>query len=500
VTTIAAYRADGLNATRPVILGLILLGCAVSLLTAALAALDRPTHALVWGGLALAAAAAGGMCLISAGRGHGLGLARWRIGSWTLLWYGLAFGLASITFVQPQTGTAAQIATSSVLRALWVVGAGLSMWVLGYVVGPGRGIRNLTNRWLRALGRRFSGDVRSLGAPWVLYAVGSAARVTGAVTTGHFGYVGDVASAGTTATGYQQIVALLTLCAPVAVAVAALQVFQERIPAARLTLVLLFVAELVASAASGNKQSFITTFLAVAIPYGAARRRLPKTAMVLAMAVFLLIVIPYIAAYRQAARGAQATLTTSQAIGAAPDIFKQTVSTQNLATAIPVSMSYLLQRIREIDSPAIIVQRTPQQIGYQSPVQLVEGPLAALVPREIWPDKPITDAGNTLNRQYYDTAPTIYSAAAPTPVGSLYQYGGWIPVLAGMFVLGCAVRLMDDTLDIYTNPHAVLLVLLLLPNLAKSEQGWTDLLANTLQTIVIWLFTVALTFRARRSA
>jgi hypothetical protein len=494
----SSVRPSYATASQPVILGLVLLAGAVSLLTMALATSDQPVHAVVWGGLSLAAGAAGFMCLISAGRGPGLGLARWRIGSWTLLWYGVAFGLASITFAAPQTGIAAQIALTSVLRALWVVGAGLSLWVLGYLAGPGRGIQNLAGRGLRALGSHFSDEVRSPAAPWLLYAIGSAARVVTAVTSGHFGYVGDAASAVSTATSYGQVLALLSLCAPLAVAAAALQVFGERVKGARLTLAVLFLAELGVGAASGNKQSYITVLLAVAIPYSAARRRLPKTAIVFGIAVFLLIVIPFTAAYRNAARGGQATLTTSQAISSAPAILRQTVSPRNIETAFPASTAYLLQRIREIDSPAIIVQRTPQQIGFQDPAQLVEGPLAALVPRAIWADKPIMATGYTFNEQYYDSTPTVYTSAASTPVGSLYQYGGWIPVLAGMLVLGSLVRLMDDSLDIYKNPHAVLLVLLLLPNLVKSEAGWVDLIASIPGTIVIWLFACVFTFRARR--
>jgi hypothetical protein len=496
----SGVRPSSATASQPVILGLVLLAGAVSLLMMALATSDQPAHAVVWGGLSLAAGAAGFMCLISAGRGPGLGLARWRIGSWTLLWYGVAFGLASITFAAPQTGTAAQIVLTSVLRALWVVGAGLSLWVLGYLAGPGRGIQNLAGRSLRALASHLGDEVRSPAAPWLLYAIGSAARVVTAATSGHFGYVGDPASAVSSASSYGQVLALLSLCAPLAVAAAALQVFRERIGGARLTLVLLFLTELGVGAVSGNKQAYVTVLLAVAIPYSAAHRRLPKTAIMVGVLVFLIVIIPFTAAYRDTARGGQATLTTSQAIKAAPGIFRQAVSPRNLETALPSSASYLLRRIREIDSPAIIVQRTPQQIGYLSAVQVVEGPLAALVPRAMWADKPIMATGYTFNEQYYGSIPTVYTSAPSTPVGSLYQYGGWIPVLAGMFVLGCAVRLIDDSLDIYRNPHAVLLVLLLLPNLVKSEAGWVDLIASIPGTIVIWLFACFFTFRARRPA
>jgi threonine/homoserine/homoserine lactone efflux protein len=79
-------------------------------------------------------------------------------------------------------------------------------------------------------------------------------------------------------------------------------------------------------------------------------------------------------------------------------------------------------------------------------------------------------------------------------------YGGWIPVIVGMFLLGCGVRLLDDVLDVRANPHAIFLVLLIFPSLVKGEDDWESLLASVPATLFIWLLATALTFRARRRA
>jgi hypothetical protein len=486
------------RASRSAIIGAGALCAAIILLMVALATSDQPTHAVVWGGLAFTACAVGYLCFVGAGYGSSLGLAEWKFGPWTLLWYGLTSGLASITFIQPQIGTASQIDLISVLRAMWLVAVGMTVCALGYLVGPGAAVRGFAVRRMEALGRRFTSDVRSRSAPWILYAIGSVARIGSTVTSGHFGYVGDASSAVTTASGYGQILSLLSLFAPLAVIAAALQVFRERLPGARVTLIALFLIEFAVSAVSGDKQSFIVLVLAVIIPYSAAHHRLPKLALILAVAVFMLIVIPFTGAYRNAARGGEATLTTSQAIDAAPDIFRQAVTVNNLVTALPASSGYLLQRIREIDSPAIILQRTPQQIGFLSPAQLVEAPLAALVPRAIWRGKPIMATGYTFNQDYYDSPSTSYTSAASTPAGSLYQYGGWIPMMAGMFILGCGMRLIDEAVDIRVSAHAALFILLFFPDWVKSEIGWIDLVASIPQTLALWLLACLLTFRARR--
>ena len=125
-------------APRWIIAAAMLLTAAIGLSGQALAAAGESTHAVIWGSLGFAAYAASLLCLVGGGQGKALGLGRWWFGSWTLLWYCIAFGLATLTWVQPQTGTAAEISLSSVLRALWLVAVGMTLWVIGYLVGPGR--------------------------------------------------------------------------------------------------------------------------------------------------------------------------------------------------------------------------------------------------------------------------------------------------------------------------------------------------------------------------
>jgi len=483
--------------------GLALLAVAACLCGEALAeAAIVPTHAVVWGGLALAAEAAGLLCIGGAGirQDSGPRLGEWKLGPWTLVWYGVTFGLATVTWIQVQTGTATEISISSVLRALWLVAIGMVFWALGYFIGPGRLAQRSAARAVGALGRHFGTEVRSLAAPWILYLIGSGARVGAAASTGRVGYVGDVSSAVSTASGYGQILSLLSLFAPLAIAAAALQVYRERLPSARITLAILFLAELVYGAASGGKENFVIAVLAVIIPISAARFRVPKIAFVAGVLIFLMFVVPFNQAYRAAARGGSQTLTSSQAIDQAPDILRGTLASQSMISVIPNSVIYLLQRSREIDSPAIIVQRTGGQIPFSSPALLVEAPLIDIAPRAIWPGKPILATGYEFNQQYYELPSTVYSSSAITPIGDLYRHGGWIPVIVGMTLLGCVVRLLDGVIDIRANPHVIFLVLLLFPALVNSEDDWISLFASIPGILLVWLSAVALVFRPRRSA
>lgn len=402
--------------------------------------------------------------------------------------------------LEPVAGTTvAMISIASVLRALWLVSIGVSAWSLGYVIGPGRILQGLASGGVATLSRRFGADVRSPASPWLLYIIGSAARFAGAATTGRFGYLGNTASAVSTASGYQQLLSVLSMCAPMAVAVAALQVFRERRPGAKVTLAVLLLVELAVSTASGDKVNFLNAILAVVVPYSAVRYRVPKVTSIAALIVFLLIIVPFNTTYRSAVHGSGANLTSSEAIHAMPSTLKQAVIGRDMGATLSQSLHYLLQRIQEIDNPAIIVQRSPGQIAFLNPSQLVEIPLSAFVPRAIWRGKPIYVPMYQVSQEYYDQPSTVYSAAGITPIGDLYRYGGWLPVIIGMAVLGCTVRLMDNSLDIRKNPHAILLILLLFPSVVVAESGWVAIFSGLPSTLFVWLLAVAVAFRIRPS-
>jgi hypothetical protein len=479
--------------------GLVMIAAA-AYCTEALTESAVQTDKIIWGSLALASYAAGWICVVGSREDTGLGLTKWKFGPWILLWYGLTFGVATLTWSQFESSTTAQIASASIIGALWLIAIGMTFWTIGYLTGPGGALRAASARWLGALIGRFSGTVRGRYTPWILYAIGTAGRLGSIATTGQFGYVGDAASAVSTASVYGQILSTLSLFAPLAVSAAAVQVYRQRLRGARVTLVILFSVELVAGAVAGGKESFVVAVLAVVIPMSGARRRLPAYAVIASILIFLVVVIPFNQAYRAAARGGQEFLTPSEAISEAPSILRQTLVGGNVLTVAPESVSYLLQRLQEIDSPAIILQRTPSQIAFISPAQLAEAPLADVIPRAIWHGKPILDAGYQFNREYFGASSATYSSAAITPIGDLYRHGGLVPVIVGMFLLGCGVRLLDDVLDVRQDPQAIFLVLLLFPALVNGEEDWVSLLASMPTAIAVWLLAVALTFRPRESA
>ena len=173
----------------------ISLAAPAGLLDQALATSDRPTTAVVWGGLSLAVYAFGLLFLVTAALGRSMGLAHWKFGACTLLWWAVVFGLATVSWSHPQAGIPAEISVVSVLRALWLIAVAMTAWVTGYLVGPVRPVRDLAASWMRRISGPSPAEVRTPATPWFLYAIGVGARLATTATTNRFGYVGDVSSA-----------------------------------------------------------------------------------------------------------------------------------------------------------------------------------------------------------------------------------------------------------------------------------------------------------------
>ena len=504
VTSDRPARATGL-AARPasaqlVIAGLLLMAVAAGLAVTALSVVPASDQ-IRWSAITLAVFCAGLLPLMSAAAGlTGLGLSSWRIGPWCLVWGSLAFGLATISWLSPQTitGPSGSLMPGSMLRALWMLAVAMATLSAGYCAGPYR----LAAGWACRAAQRFTGrltdQVRGPLVPWVLAAVGLACQLGYAILTGHYGYVGNAAAAVTTASGYSQYLVVAGECLPLALVIAAFRAYQTRTPGARLTLLAVFVAAIAAGAVAGGKESFVVATLAVIIPHTIVRGRLPAGAITVAVLAFLLVVIPFNQAYRSSARGT-VTLSTSQAVAAAPAIASQVLSADISAAVLGESASYLAQRLRTIDTPAMIMQRTPSQIPYASPVQLLVAPLADVIPRILWPGKPVLTPGYQVSQEYFMLPADVYTSSDVTPEADLYRHGGWIPLIIGMFLLGCGIRILDEVADLRRGVHGTLLIILLFPAIVEAGSDCATLLAGLPGMVVLWLIVVNLSFARRRA-
>ena len=370
----------------------------------------------------------------------GLGLLAWRIGPWSLAYGAFAFGLATISWIGPQTGyRGTDPAGQRAARAL------------AHRRGHGRAHDRLLRRaargkipWrgglTRTLAARFTDDIRGPSVPWILFGAGAAGQLGVAVTSGHLGYVGLGATPQAAVAGYAQFLALLGECVPLAVAIAALRAYRTRLPSAWATLAVLFAGAIVAGAVAGGKTSFVVAVLAVAIPRTMTGGRIPAGLLAAAVAFFLLVVIPFNQAYRAVgarrghaehpAGGRRRTRHRRPGPGKRPLArrFSRSPPTTWRSASGPSTAR------RSSCSGPRARSRT------RSPGQLAVSPVIDLIPRILWPGKPILDVGYQMSQEYYQLPPQVYTSSDITPEGDLYRHGGWVVLIAGMFLLGCGAR------------------------------------------------------------
>jgi len=263
-----------------------------------------------------------------------------------------------------------------------------------------------------------------------------------------------------------------------AIAVAAWRLFVDERKGGQLTLAVLLILELVVGATLGMKENFVVAGLAVLVPYGIARGRLPIRAIAAMAAVFLLLIIPFNAAYRDTVRNSGSTLSTSDAIEMVPNTFEQTASPSSWSETLSTSYDAFIFRVRMIDNIAMIVQKTPAAIPYKPATEYIQAPFVGLIPRSLWPTKPIIAPGYEFSQLYFDRPSYVYTSSAVTMVGDLYMHGGWMTVLFGAFLMGVGFRLFDQLIRPERDIRALFFVLAFVPTLVKSESDVFGLLVG----------------------
>ncbi len=407
------------------------------------------------------------------------GVALWRIGPWYLIWTLFGFGVASFSWTETQQGTSAIIRQESVVTALYAMSVTVVVLTLAYAIGPPQIVTRGATRLLSLSmsGRSVSVSTRS-SVPWTLYGIGIGSRLLSLALQGNFGYLGDPNAAVASATGYNQILNVGSTLAVAGVALAAFNVFAGRVSGAGLTLAMLLTIEAGFAVVSGNKEPFVVAGLALLIPYGAARRRLPWKALTIGGLAFLLILLPFNVAYRDAIRSTSGTLSATAAIGKVPSLLAGTVKSDGMTEVLGDSFETLLHRVRLIDGLAIMIQKTPSNIPYSSPVQYLYAPFIGVIPRAVWPGKPLLTAGYSVNQTYYEMPASVVTSSTVTTPGGFYQHGGWISLIVCAFLLGGFLRLLDKLFRPEGDPRAAFFLLVFLPTLIKSEVDSVELVIS----------------------
>lgn len=101
------------------------------------------------------------------------------------------------------------------------------------------------------------------------------------------------------------------------------------------------------------------------------------------------------------------------------------------------------KRMHGLDSVMVAMKMTPTFIPYVEPTQYLLLPAMALVPRVVWPDKPIMALLMDWETTYWGARDTG-SSIARTHFGSLYLCFGWGGTVLGMLILGFIWRFLAE--------------------------------------------------------
>lgn len=415
----------------------------------------------------------------------GLSMMAIRAGSRLLLRYGpllvvyfvLVFGVTSWAWVYgPPVGSSSYISVATLPEALVVAAWGLYGGCLGYVsLRPAR-------RWIWR--SRFDSFLFPQvpfkfalpTVPALVYSAGLIARVY-QVSTGSYGYVANVAAAVVRASPFSNVVSQVQEFTSYGLVLAAIDAFWvTRSLRSRVTLWVMVAIELGFALFSGVKGNVLFVLVLVMLPFLASGRHFPKWALLIGVGT-LMVIIPVNQSYRSAVRPTGSTgagVSAGQALGALPSALSKVYEHQSPATLIGNSATYLTGRLREIDNLAVIVGDTPSQVAYLGNGLAVRDFATQLIPRAVWPNKPVEAIGYQFSQQYFGTSATTYTSAALTIPGSLYRYGGLTTVLVGMLILGMGVAYLETLFwptDVRRLLFYVPLVVQLIPSLEADVVG-----------------------------
>jgi hypothetical protein len=407
-------------------------------------------------------------------------LAQLKLGPWMGIGFSLGFGVSTLVWLGHVTGYHGIITSSALPSAGVIAGLGFGALVLAYLLTP-----QWVTAWAAKADQKLRGNgplVLGAASVWLLWMV-SMAGVVLSFIRGNLGYLADPSAALSTTSSANAALATLTQFGVLATLLAAWRFGVDNRPTSFLLMSWVAGSGIAIGLFSGQKEPAIVHLVAVVVGYS-ANRKLRLRPLAAAAVIVAFVITPFVAAYRPAVQTGSGRLSPIEAVQTVN--FGQLLRGPTSAFSRNGRLGDSIDRWSRIGDLAIIVEQTPSSIGYISPVELLSGPVLGFIPRSVWRNKPVLDAGYQVNQQYYRAPSSIHSSAAVTPYGDLFRRGGVGIVILGMAILGMFVRAVDGrgnlTRDI--DPRLLFLPVLLFTALVKQEIDFFALSASLVSTIL----------------
>lgn len=414
-------------------------------------------------------------------------IANLQLGPWYGLSFSLLYGISSLVHIGEVQAYPIQFTTQQLSLAAVVSGMGVLALGLAYTCTPMH-----LSRVFSSIDSIVSGDSKfrtGTSSIWVLWSIATVSYIV-QLRLGNFGYLSNPVAALQVNSSLPLIISALTQLGILATFLAAHRYAVRRSGRRLLLLSLIAGSGAMVGAFSGTKQAILVHLVAIVIGLSQAKGRIRLIPVLVAGLIAALIVTPFITGYRAAVIESGGRLTPSQALNSIDftNLVQRSVGGQSGA----VSISQLAERESRIGDVAIITSQTPATIPYEPRSDLVEGPILGVIPRSVWANKPVLDAGYQVYIHYYHAPTWVHNSAAVTPYGDLWRHGGWVPLFLGMGVLGWFLRCVDARTELrlqrgrgrQPDPRGLFLPLLLFVPFIKQEMDYVALTASLISIIL----------------
>lgn len=242
---------------------------------------------------------------------------------------------------------------------------------------------------------------------------------------------------------------------------------------------------------SGMKSGVVELLVALTLPYFYARRRIPTRLFVAGFALFVFF-YPVNLTYRAIINtGHLNTTSLADAAGAMGSAVATTWGNNSMADTLTFTgQQAKLRQADVLQDIGLIVRYTPQPFPYRMGTAYLQLPATVLIPRIVWPDKPVDSIGYVMTRDYvgFSAYAAQFTSSAPTIFGDLYMNFGIAGVVFGMALLGLLAGLLFSAISPNLSPGRLLyyyVVFLILTNLEGDLNGTIQTIGEAL--FVIWI-------------
>lgn len=386
-------------------------------------------------------------------------------------WF-VTFGVASLVWLGSPTvvGVAMQRAYISASIALMTLGIGC-FWA-GYL-------------WLLSRPRSAisSADRVRCEVRWdvvmIVYLIGMAARLY-SMRLGAYGFTPGLVN------GYTMALTLVGVGAEAAAYAAFASMLDHPQRGGRAGLAIMTAGLVALGLASGDKWEAIRPLLAMGLIYMSYRRRLPKMFLAATTAVLLLVIVPGSQLFRSHAN--QAVQPVSQLVGAGQIQAVGQGLHLTWGRRLGIAGQWLENRPRSIDQIALIVTQTPYPNSYQRGRLWFLAPVYNLIPRFLWPTKPVLSLEYDFDRTYRHLPSSTNTNTGLTQPGDMYINFGLGGVVAGMFLWGLVQAWLTRRWGNVARPDHLIVLVMAASFILLFQRSITDILLALPRVLAVtWL-------------